>query len=53
MTTEADTTELVQLQILVTESDWITLFDQVEIWRSRDELLGYLAPRPHPQAGRR
>jgi hypothetical protein len=40
MTTEADTTELVQLQILVTESDWITLFDQVEVWRSRDTLTG-------------
>lgn len=34
------TTELVQLQILVEESDWITLFDRIEVWRSRDGLLG-------------
>ena len=33
-------TELVTLQILVTESDWLGSFDQIEIWRSRDTMQG-------------
>jgi hypothetical protein len=34
------TTELVTLQILVTEADWLGLFDQIEVWRSRDTVQG-------------
>jgi len=34
------TSEMVQLQILVKEEDWVNLFDQIEVWRSRDTLNG-------------
>lgn len=34
------TSEMVQLQILVKEEDWLNLFDQIEVWRSRDTLNG-------------
>lgn len=34
------TTELVTLQILVTETDWETTFDQVEVWRSSEGAQG-------------
>lgn len=34
------TSEMIQLQVLVKEEDWVGLFDQVEVWRSRDTVSG-------------
>lgn len=33
-------TELVTLQVLVTEDDWLGSFDQIEVWRSQDTVQG-------------
>lgn len=37
---EVQSSEMIQLQILVKEEDWWGLFDQVEVWRSRDTING-------------
>jgi hypothetical protein len=34
------TSETVQLQILVKDEDWAGLFNQIEVWRSRDTVSG-------------
>jgi hypothetical protein len=37
---ETPSSEMIQLQVLVKEEDWVGLFDQVEVWRSRDTING-------------